>query len=95
MAWLASQTTPDIDNVTAAVAGYCHALKAVYWTAAVRLLEYIKGTSNLGITFQRGRGLHLEVLVDTEYGRKATDRRSILGGVMICGLAAVSWLSRR
>ena len=31
---------------------------------------------------------------DADYGSKATDRRSVSGGVIMCGGASVSWFSR-
>ena len=34
------------------------------------------------------------VFADANYAEKATDRRSVSGGVVLCGGAAVSWFSR-
>ena len=59
-------------------------------------MEYINGTSEYGITFQRGTlsGISLEVFADADYASKATDRRSISGGLIMCGGASVCWFSR-
>ena len=61
------------------------------------ILEYINGTSEYGITFQRGTlsGISLEVFADADYASKATDRRSVSGGVIMCGgSSVVCWFSR-
>ena len=79
-----------------AVAKYCTAPKAIHWEAALGILEYINGTSEYGITFQRGTlsGISLEVFADADYASKATDRRSVSGGLILCGGASVCWFSR-
>ena len=57
---------------------------------------YIRCTSAYGITFQRGTagGVSLEVYVDSDYASKATDRRSVSGGVVMCAGSCVSFFSR-
>ena len=56
----------------------------------------INVTSEYGITFQRGTlsGISLEVFADADYGSKVTDRRSVSGGLIMCGGASVWWFSR-
>ena len=36
----------------------------------------------------------LEVFADADYASKATDRRSVSGGVIMCGGACVYWFSK-
>ena len=59
-------------------------------------MEYINATSEYGITFQRGTlsDISLEVFADADYASKATDRRSVSGGVIMCGGGRVCWFSR-
>ena len=38
--------------------------------------------------------ISLEVFANADYASKATDRRSISGGVIMCGGASVCWFSR-
>ena len=94
--WLSISTRPDIANAVRAVARYCTAPRAIHWKTALGILEYINGTSEYGITFQRGTlsGISLEVFADADYASKATDRRSVSGGVIMCGGASVCWFSR-
>ena len=91
--WLATQTRPDIANAVRAVARYCAEPREIHWKTALGILAYIKGTSGYGITFQRGLmdGLLMQVFADADYASKATDRRSVSGGLVMCGGACVQW----
>ena len=50
----------------------------------------------MGITFQRDavNGSSMQVFVDADYASKATDRRSVSGGLVMCGGGCVSRFSR-
>ena len=94
--WLAILTRPDISNAVRSVARYCSAPKAVHWKSALGILAYVNGTCGFGITYQRGTtvGISLEVFADADYASRATDRRSVSGGAMMCAGACVCWFSR-
>ena len=96
MIWLLSPTRPDISNAVRSVARYSSAPKAIHWKAALGILAYINGTSCLGITYQKGTAasISLEVFADADYASKATDRRSVSGGAIMCAGACVCWFSR-
>ena len=55
------------------------------------VFDRVKGTSGYDFTFQRGlmAGLLMQLFVDADYATKATDRRSVSGGVVVCGGACV------
>lgn len=93
---MATQTRPDIANAVQAVGRYCSAPKLLHWKAALGILEYINGTSWMGIVFERGtvKGLSLMVYADSDYASMAADRRSISGGIVMCGGAVLCWFSR-
>ena len=94
--WLAISTRPDISNAVRSVSRYCSTPKAIHWKAALGILAYINSTSDFGITYQRGTlaSISLEVFADADYASKATDRRSVSGGAIMCGGACVCWFSR-
>ena len=94
--WLSISTRPHIANTVRAVAKYCTAQRAIHWKVALGILEYINGTSEYGTTFQRGAlsGISLEVFADADYVFKAIDRRSVSGGLIMCGGGSVCWFSR-
>ena len=87
---------PDTVNAVRAVARYCRAPKMVHWKAALGILGYAVRTSSFVITFQRGtvEGLNLVSFADADYASKATDRRWVSGGVVMCAGGAVSWYSK-
>ena len=66
--WLSISTRQDIANAVRAVARYCKAPRAIHWKAALGMLEYINGTSEYGITFQRGTlsSISLEAFEDAD-----------------------------
>ena len=82
--WLAISTRPDISS------------KAVHWKSALDILAYINGTCGFSPTYQRGTavGISLEIFADADYASRATDRRSVSGGAIMCAGACVCWLSR-
>ena len=75
---------------------YCSSPKDVHWKAAIGILGYVRRTSWYGITFQSGSSLklHLCGFVDSDYASRATGRRSVSGGVIMCGGACIVWFSR-
>ena len=96
LTWLSVSTRPDIANAVRAVARYCTAPRAIHWKVALGILEYIDVTSEYGITFQRKTlsSISLEVFADADYASKATERRSVSGGLIMRGGASVCWFSR-
>ena len=95
LTWLSISTRPDISNAVRAVARYCTAPRAIHWKAALSILEYMNGTSEYDTTFQRGTlcSISLEVFADADYACKATDRRSVSSGAIMCGGVSVCWFS--
>ena len=83
-----TSTRSDISNAVRAVARYCTEPRAIDWKAALGIVEYINGTSEYGIVSQRGTmsSIPLEVFAGADYTStsKATDRRSVSGGAIMC-----------
>ena len=94
--WLAISTRPDISNAVRSVARYCPAPRAILWKSALGILAYIISTCGFCITYQRWTtvGIYLDIFSDADYASKATDRRSVSGGAIMCGGACVCWFSR-
>ena len=92
--WLANQTRPDIANAARAVARFTNSPRGIHWKTAVGIFYCVFFTSDIGITFQRGSRLELVAYADADYASKATDRRSVSGGAVMCAGACVCWFSR-
>ena len=60
---------------------------AIHWKAALGILEYIKGTSEYAITYQREKlvKFSLKVLADPDYASAVTDRRLVSSGAIMYG----------
>ncbi|CAB1100018.1 unnamed protein product [Ectocarpus sp. CCAP 1310/34] len=79
----------DVSFAVRAVARHAHAPAKRHWDAVQKILGYLKGTRDLGITYQRGSGLGLAVYVDASYA-DTEDRRSVSGLVTTVGGTVVS-----
>ena len=55
--------------------------------------KHVFSTNDFGIAFQKGSGLELVAFADADYASKATDRRSVSGGAIMCAGACVCWFS--
>ncbi|CAB1102057.1 unnamed protein product [Ectocarpus sp. CCAP 1310/34] len=70
-------------------ARHAHAPTKRHWDVIQKILVYLKGTSDLGITYQRRSGLGLAVYVDASYA-DTKDRRSMSGLATTVGGTVVS-----
>ena len=77
-----------------AIARYVNQTREVHWRTAISILEHDFSTSDFSITFQKGGGLELVAFADADYASKATDRRSVSGGAIMCAGACVCSFSR-
>ena len=75
---------------------YVHAPKLKHWLAARGISEYLKATSGYGIPFQRVSGSELVDYADAAHAPRTTinSRKSVSGGAVMCGNAAIQWVSR-
>ena len=92
--WLSTMTRPDTTNAVRAVARYAHEPTERLWQAIKKILSYLKGTRSLGITYERGSGLSLNVYADADYASKENDKRSVSGIAVTLGGTVVSHTSK-
>ena len=92
--WLSTMTRPDITNAVRAVARCAHAPSQRLWSGVMKILEYLNGSRELAITFERGGGLELNAFVDANYASAETNRRSVSGIAIMLGKAVVSHASK-
>ena len=89
--YLAVCTRPDIQL---AVSKLTHALVnpgRAHWLAAKRVLQYLRGTSKMMITYDGAGGTTLEGYVDASWADAEHDRRSTTGWLFMVGGNLVSW----
>ena len=92
--WIASMTRPEIADAVRQVARQAHDPAPRHWKAALKILKYLRGTSDLGVNFSRKGEDRLTAYVDASFGDKNDDRRSVSGAVILFAGGAVSWFSR-
>lgn len=84
--WTANQTRSDIANAVRAIARFVHEPKPILYKVALKILEYLSATSDLGLLCKRASDLRniqfefdFDTSVDADYAHKAEDRYSVSG----------------
>ena len=96
--YIAKQTRPDVLATVSKLSRYLENPGKVHWMAAKRVLRYLKGTRELGLTFRRDAdGLQLLGACDADWANDVDDRRSTTGFAFRIQKegAAISWNSKK
>ncbi|RWS05910.1 gag-pol polyprotein-like protein, partial [Dinothrombium tinctorium] len=92
--YLMVATRPDIAFAVSTLSQYLDKATKQHWNAAIRILRYIKGSLNYGITFS-GNENTIFGYCDADYANDIDTRRSTSGCVIMMNGGAVSWLSQK
>ncbi len=65
-----------------------------YWITAKHALRYLKGTSDYGITYQKGKD-EIRIFSDADWGANVADRKSFSGMIIQYAERAISWSCRK
>jgi transposase InsO family protein len=89
-------TRPDLCHAVGLLSRFGSNPGWEHWMAAKRVLRYLKGTTDYGITYRQS-SLPFEVTcyTDADWGEDPDTRRSISGMVSVLAGGAVSWSSKR
>nr|GEZ91960.1 retrovirus-related Pol polyprotein from transposon TNT 1-94 [Tanacetum cinerariifolium] len=88
-------TRPNLAHAVIVVSRYMHNPGKMHWEAVKCILRYLKGTSNIGLSFEKGRVSPNEVVryVDSDYAGDLDARKSLSSYIFShCG-SAISWYS--
>jgi histone deacetylase 1/2 len=83
-------TRPDILYVVNKVCQFLHAPTTVHWTAAKRILRYVKGTPTIGLTFSKVSSWLISAFSDADWARCVDDQRSTRGFAVFIGSNLIS-----
>ena len=89
--WIANATRPDISNAVREVARHVHDPSEPHWSAALKIVKYLKGTRDRGITYRKSSASNLVAYADSSFAENKQDRRSVSGGAALYGGCVVSW----
>nr|GEX09067.1 retrovirus-related Pol polyprotein from transposon TNT 1-94 [Tanacetum cinerariifolium] len=88
-------TRPDLAHVVSVVSRYMHNPGKMHWKAVKCILLYLKGTTNIGLSFEKGCASPNGVVgyVDSDYAGDLDARKSLSSYMFShCG-SAISWHS--
>ena len=95
IAYLALSTQPDLEFPAHLISRFLSNPGFAHWQAEKHVLRYLRGTSNVGITFMKCDDTGLNGYTDSDYANRKDDRRSITGFCFNVGSGAISWAARR
>jgi hypothetical protein len=86
-------TRPDISQAVSVVSRYMANPGKVHWQAVKWILRYLRGTTNVGLVYDRGSDINSSVIgyVDSDYAGDLDKRRSLTGFVFTLSGCAISW----
>lgn len=93
--YIAIGTRPDIAHSVSVLSQFNDCFDNTHWSAAKKVLRYLKGTSDIGLIFKRSLLGQLEGYVDANWGSCLIDRRSYTGYVFLLSNSAISWESHK
>nr|GEX59191.1 retrovirus-related Pol polyprotein from transposon TNT 1-94 [Tanacetum cinerariifolium] len=88
-------TRSDLAHAVSVVSRYMHNLGKMHWKAVKCIIRYLKWTSNIGLSFEKGRASPNGVVgyVDFDYAGDLDARKSLSSYIFShCG-SAISWYS--
>lgn len=90
-----THTRPDLSFAVNKLSQFLKAPTDCHWSAAKRVLRYLKGTIDLGLHIKVGDRLILTGFSDADWACCPDDRRSIAGYCVYLGDTLVSWSSKK
>lgn len=93
--YLSTCTRPDISFAVGALAKFSTHPTRAHWIASKRVLRYLRGTRNHGITFRGKEARGCIGYSDADWAGDREDRRSTSGYVFQIAKGPVSWRSKK
>lgn len=94
MLYIAIATRPDIAHAVGVLSRFNSCPNATHLTAAKRVLRYLKGTKDVGLTYTKGSEL-VTGYTDASWADSLDDRHSTSGVIFIYGGGPICWMSKR
>lgn len=86
-------TCPDVAQYVSVVSRYMENQRKRHWEAVKWILRYLKGASDVGLTFRKSEGILVLGNLDSDYAGDLDRRRSTTGYIFTLFGNAISWKS--
>lgn len=93
--YLSTRTRPDISFAVGTLAKFSAHPTEQHWAAIKRVLRYLRGTVEMGLRYDRGRGSKLVGYSDADWAGDVEDRRSTSGYIFTIAGGPISWRSQK
>ena len=90
-----SLTRPDVAFVVNKLSQYMHMPRTTHWSALKRLLRYLVGSLDKGISIRRDSPLVLHAFSDADWAGNKDDYTSTIGQIVFLGRNPLSWSSKK
>lgn len=88
-------TRPDIAGAVRALSQFMQSATNRHWTAAKRVLAYLKGTEEAGICYIRSEKFTIHAYCDSDFAEHRKDRKSVSGYVIYAQGGPLIWKSKK
>jgi histone deacetylase 1/2 len=88
-------TRPDISFAVNKVCQFLSQPTDVHWEVVKRILRYVKGTVDTGLSIRKSASTLISVFTDADWAGCPDDRRSTGGFVVFFGPNLISWSARK
>nr|GAT57284.1 predicted protein [Mycena chlorophos] len=92
--YVAVGTRPDIAYAVNRLAGFLDCYREVHWNAALRVVQYLKGTRTFALHLGGGEE-RLSGFTDADWSNDVNNRKSVMGYCFSLGSGVISWASRK
>ena len=93
--YLCTKTRPDLTFSVCHLAKFCQNPTQNHWTGVKRIFRYLKGTLDLGISYDRSNLNSCIGYSDSDWAGDRDDRKSTSGYCFIMGSGLLSWKSNK
>jgi hypothetical protein len=93
--YVAVATRPDTAFAVGRLASFLDCYRPEHWSAAIRVLRYLKGSRSLSFTLGGANATRLAGYSDSDYANCPDTSRSIGGYCFSLGSGVISWSSRK
>lgn len=90
-----TNTRPDIVYPVSLVSRFMQEPSSLHYSAAKRILRYLKGTKNHCLKYTKEENNRLTGYTDSDWAGSIDDRKSTSGYVFFLGTKPISWSSRK